>query len=291
MRHVPVTWHSLAPMRTVGAALNARVSDAAAREGSWRDPGHLRPRHGCAFVGCKRGRVPGGVSVASSIMVELVGKHTILAVIVGSRAYGLSGPGSDYDRRGVYAAPTRAFWRLDKPPTHLDGPAEEQFSWELERFCTLALQANPTVLEVLWSPLIETITADGEQLLAARRAFLSRRVADTYGNYARDQLDRVAARRTRTGQTNHKQAMHMIRLLLAGAHVLRAGEVLVDVGHLRDRLLAVRRGELPWDTVAAWAADLLAELADAAAATHLPEQPDRDAVDRLLTAVRDRNLQ
>jgi hypothetical protein len=224
-------------------------------------------------------------------MVELVGKHTILAVIVGSRAYGLSGPGSDYDRRGVYAAPTRAFWRLDKPPTHLDGPAEEQFSWELERFCTLALQANPTVLEVLWSPLIETITADGEQLLAARRAFLSRRVADTYGNYARDQLDRVAARRTRTGQTNHKQAMHMIRLLLAGAHVLRTGEVLVDVGHLRDRLLAVRRGELPWDTVAAWAADLLAELADAAAATHLPEQPDRDAVDRLLTAVRDRNLQ
>ena len=69
--------------------------------------------------------------------------------------------------------PRRLFWRLDKPPTHLDGPAEEQFSWEIERFCTLALQANPTVLEVLWSPLVEQITADGEQLLAARRAFLS----------------------------------------------------------------------------------------------------------------------
>src|SRR5438034_2665489 len=143
----------------------------------------------------------------------------------------------------------------------------EQFSWELERLCTLALQANPTVLEVLWSPLIETITADGEQLLAARRAFLSRRVADTYGNYARDQLDRVAARRERTGQTNHKQAMHMIRLLLAGAHVLRTGEVLVDVGQLRDRLLAVRCGELAWNEVAGWAAELLAELADAAAST------------------------
>ncbi|WP_328418635.1 nucleotidyltransferase domain-containing protein [Micromonospora sp. NBC_00389] len=223
-------------------------------------------------------------------MIELVERHTVLAVVVGSRAYGLHGPGSDYDRRGVYAAPTRAFWHLDKPPTHVDGPAAEQFSWEFERFCVLALQGNPTVLEVLWSPLVETITEDGERLLAARRAFLSRRVAETYGSYARDQLKRVAARRERTGETNHKQAMHMIRLLVAGAHVLRTGEVLVDVRHLRDRLLAVRRGELPWDVVGAWAADLLADLTDADANTALPVQPDREAVDRLLTAVRERNL-
>ncbi|MFF5179991.1 DNA polymerase beta superfamily protein [Micromonospora sp. NPDC000316] len=223
-------------------------------------------------------------------MSDLVERRTVLAVVVGSRAYGLHGPDSDYDRRGVYAAPTRAFWHLDKPPTHLDGPAVEQFSWEFERFCVLALQGNPTVLEVLWSPLIETITADGEELLAARRAFLSRRVAETYGGYARDQLNRVAARRERTGETNHKQAMHMIRLLVAGAHVLRTGEVLVDVRHLRDRLLAVRRGELEWDAVTAWAADLFAELADAAATTALPVQPDREAVDRLLVAVRERNL-
>jgi hypothetical protein len=223
-------------------------------------------------------------------VTDLVGRHTILAVVVGSRAYGLDGPGSDHDRRGVYAAPTRAFWRLGKPPTHLDGPAAEQFSWELERFCVLALQANPTVLEVLWSPLVETVTADGRELLATRRAFLSRRVAETYGNYARDQLARVTARRERTGETNHKQAMHMIRLLLAGAHVLRTGEILVDVRHLRDRLLAVRRGDVPWPEVTSWAADLLADLGAAAAATGLPHEPDRDAVDELLTGVRERNL-
>ncbi|MFI7080077.1 DNA polymerase beta superfamily protein [Micromonospora sp. NPDC049903] len=223
-------------------------------------------------------------------MIDLVARHTALAVVVGSRAYGLHGPDSDHDRRGVFVAPTRAFWQLDKPPTHLDGPAEEQFSWEIERFCVLALQGNPTVLEVLWSPLIEAITVDGEALLATRRAFLSRRVAQTYGNYARDQLDRVTARRERTGTTNHKQAMHMIRLLVAGAHVLRTGEVLVDVRHLREELLAVRRGDRAWESVTAWAADLQAALADAAVATALPEQPDRTAVDRLLTAIRERNL-
>ncbi|GID28083.1 hypothetical protein Abr02nite_30660 [Paractinoplanes brasiliensis] len=75
-------------------------------------------------------------------------EHTVLAVVVGSRAYGLSGPGSDHDRRGVSVAPTRSFWSLDKPVTHFDGPLDEQF-------CTLALQDNPTVLEVLWSPIVE----------------------------------------------------------------------------------------------------------------------------------------
>jgi len=223
-------------------------------------------------------------------VTDLVTDHTILAVVVGSRAYGLAGPGSDHDRRGVYAAPTPLFWHLDKPPTHLEGPAEEQFSWELERFCTLALQANPTVLEVLWSPLITHRTPDGEQLLATRQAFLSRKLADTYGAYARDQLKRVASRRERTGATNHKQAMHMIRLLLAGAHVLRTGEILVDVTPLRDRLLAVKHGDVPWASVAGWADELLADLAAAEHATTLPAEPDRAAVDELLRAVRERGL-
>lgn len=223
-------------------------------------------------------------------MIELVERHTILAVVVGSRAYGLAGPGSDHDRRGVFAAPTRAFWRLDKPPTHLDGPLDEQFSWEIERFCTLALQANPTVLEVLWSPLVERITPDGEELIAVRSAFLSAKVAESYGGYARDQLNRVAARRERTGETNFKQAMHMIRLLLAGAHVLRTGQILVDVSGRREQLLAIRRGEVPWPELTAWTDELLADLASATAATALPADPDRETIDQLLARVRERGL-
>ena len=219
--------------------------------------------------------------------MNLVEDHTILSVVVGSRAYGLAGPASDHDRRGVYAAPTALFWPLDKPPTHLDGPLDEQFSWEVERFCTLALQANPTVLEVLWSPVVERLTDDGRRLVAARRAFLSTRVADTYGNYARDQLHRVEARRRRTGETNHKQAMHMIRLLLAGAHVLRTGEVLVDVSAHRDRLLAVRAGEAPYED---WARTLLVDLAAATAETRLPARPDRETIDALLIGIRERGL-
>ncbi|GAA2557601.1 nucleotidyltransferase domain-containing protein [Winogradskya consettensis] len=216
--------------------------------------------------------------------------HTILAVVVGSRAYGLEGPASDHDRRGVYAAPTRDFWQLDKPPTHLDGPRDEQFTWEIERFCTLALQANPTVLEVLWSPLTEQITTDGQALLRVRTAFLSRHLAHTYGAYARDQLKRVAARREHTGETNGKQAMHMLRLLMAGAHVLRTGDVLLDVRAHRDRLLAVKTGGTDWPSVVSWSDDLFADLDEAHRTTTLPAEPDRTSVNELLHGVRERNL-
>src|SRR4051794_29103768 len=94
---------------------------------------------------------------------------TVLSVVTGSRAYGLDDERSDVDRRGVFVPPTPLFWRLDKPPTHVDGPMPEQFSWEIERFCVLAMRANPTVLECLWSPIVEHVTPVGDDLLAIRR--------------------------------------------------------------------------------------------------------------------------
>jgi hypothetical protein len=218
--------------------------------------------------------------------LTIVAKHTIYSAVVGSRAYGLAGPASDTDRRGVYQTPTEAFWPLDKPPSHVEGPLPEQFSWEVERACTLALQANPTVWECLSSPLVEHVTDAGRALLDLRPAFLSRRAARTYGDYARDQLNKLISVRSRTGEVRWKQAMHMARLLRAGAHVLRTGEVLVDVSALRDELLAIRRGEMSWDDFQALAAALSADLDAAAAATRLPEEPDRAAVDRFLVALR-----
>ncbi|GAB4057990.1 nucleotidyltransferase domain-containing protein [Catellatospora paridis] len=221
---------------------------------------------------------------------RLVTEHSILSVVVGSRAYGLAGPASDTDRRGVFVAPTRLFWGLDKPPTHVDGPAEEQFSWEVERLCTLALTANPTVLECLWSPLVELRTPTGERLLAVRGAFLSSRAAETYGRYAADQFAKLRAHRERTGDVRWKQAMHMLRLLRAGAHVLRTGEVLVDVSDERDLLLSVKRGEVPFTEVSALAEARSADLAKAAADTVLPAGPDRAAVEKFLLGVREDGL-
>ncbi|GIH27681.1 nucleotidyltransferase [Acrocarpospora phusangensis] len=211
--------------------------------------------------------------------MDLITDHTVLSVVTGSRAYGLETSGSDTDRRGVYAAPTPLFWRLDKPPAHLEGPLPEQFSWELERFVTLALAGNPTVLECLWSPIVEKITPVGTELVALRRAFLSQRVRQSFLEYAAAQFKRLNPE-----SPKWKQAMHMIRLLLSGRHLVLHGEPLVQVGAHRDRLLAVRRGELSWAEVAAWRDDLTAGLGASPCA--LPENPDRAAVEDFLVAVR-----
>ncbi len=211
-------------------------------------------------------------------------QHTILSVVVGSRAYGLDTAESDVDRRGVFVAPTELFWRLDKPPTHLDGPLPEQFSWEVERFCTLALEANPTVLECLWSPLVERITDTGAELRALGPAFLSRKAHRTFLRYAERQFQRAS--RDGDGQVKWKHIMHLLRLLISGRHLVETGEPLLDVTPFRDRLLAVRRGELPWEEITAWREELLAGLDDALARTPLPEAPDRPAVEDFLVSVR-----
>ncbi|MFG1679036.1 DNA polymerase beta superfamily protein [Nonomuraea sp. NPDC049269] len=208
----------------------------------------------------------------------------ILSVVVGSRAYGLDTDDSDTDRRGVFVAPTEDFWRLTKPVTHRDGPLPEQFSWEVERFCGLALNANPTVLECLWSPLTEVLTPEGERLRGLRGAFLSRLAHETFSGYADAQF-----RRLDPAAPKWKQAMHMIRLLLSGLHLVRHGEPLVQMAAYRDRLLAIKRGEVAWAEVAAWRAELTTDLAGAPSV--LPEAPDRESVEKYLMAVRRAHLQ
>ncbi|GAA2276207.1 nucleotidyltransferase domain-containing protein [Actinomadura luteofluorescens] len=226
----------------------------------------------------------------SSGALGLVRDHTILSVVVGSRAYGLATDESDIDRRGVYAAPAPLFWGFAKPPTHLDGPLPEQFSWELERFCELALGANPTVLECLWSPLVERVTPVGEELLALRTAFLSRHAHRTFLRYAEAQFRKLDGDLRNGGAPRWKHVMHMLRLLESGLHLVRHGEPRMEVGDLRDRLLAVRRGEVGWDEVGAWRASLDAAIEEALDRSPLPPEPDRAAVEELLISVRRRSV-
>ncbi|MEU9123083.1 nucleotidyltransferase domain-containing protein [Streptomyces sp. NPDC048506] len=208
----------------------------------------------------------------------LVAEHTVYACVMGSRAFGLATEHSDTDRRGVYLAPTRLFWGFEKPPTHVEGPREEEFSWELERFCQLALRANPTVLECLHSPLVERVDATGRELLALRDAFLSRQIHRTFTGYATGQLRQLRADLRRRGAPRWKQAMHLLRLLTCSRDLLRTGLLTLDVGAERERLLAVRRGEVAWDVVERRMARLSEEAEAAVSGSPLPAEPDRARV-------------
>ncbi|MFE7776658.1 DNA polymerase beta superfamily protein [Streptomyces sp. NPDC057445] len=216
----------------------------------------------------------------------LIRDHSIYSCVMGSRAFGLATEGSDTDRRGVYVAPTPLYWRFEKPPTHVEGPADEQFSWELERFCELALRANPNVLECLHSPLVEHIDDTGRELLALRDAFLSRMAHETFVRYARGQRRKLDADVRQHGVPRWKHAMHLLRLLGTCRDLLRTGRLVLDVGDGRERLLAVKRGEVPWPEVESWMSRLADEADMAATRTPLPAGPDRARVEDFLIRTR-----
>ncbi|MGY3063495.1 putative nucleotidyltransferase [Streptomyces sp. TE3672] len=216
----------------------------------------------------------------------LVRDHTVYSCVMGSRAFGLATEGSDTDRRGVFLAPTPLFWRFEKPPTHVDGPAPEQFSWELERFCELALRANPNVLECLHSPLVEHVDDVGRELLRLRGAFLSRLAHRTFVRYASGQRKKLEADVRQYGAPRWKHAMHLLRLLGTGRDLLRTGELTIEVGAARDDLLAVKRGEVPWEEVERRMNRLMEESEETARNSPLPQEPDRARIEDFLIRTR-----
>jgi hypothetical protein len=80
--------------------------------------------------------------------------------------------------------------------------------------------------------------------------------------------------------------MHLIRLLLSGVGVLKHGFVPLIADRYRDRLLAIRRGDVPWDEVERWRLALHRELDEALESTALPEHPDYQRANDFLIRAR-----
>ncbi|MBI3272629.1 MAG: nucleotidyltransferase domain-containing protein [Planctomycetes bacterium] len=216
----------------------------------------------------------------------------IFRCVIGSRAYGLDEPGSDTDRRGIYLPPAELQWSLFGVPEQLENDDTQECYWELQKFLKLALQANPNVLECLYSPLVELATPLAQELVDRRRAFLSRLVYQTYSGYVMSQFRRLEQDLRTRGSCKWKHVMHLVRLLLSGLTALREGHVPVRVVEHRDRLLAIRRGETTWEDVNVWRLALHREFDAALAGSPLPERPDfAGANDFLVRARRFRALE
>jgi uncharacterized protein len=213
-------------------------------------------------------------------------RHVILRCVIGSRAYGLDHGGSDTDYRGVYLPPAELQWSLFGVPEQLEDEATQETYGELQKFLVLALKANPNVLECLYTPLVEHATPLAEELLAMRQCFLSKLVYQTYNGYVMSQFKKLSGDLRNKGEVKWKHVMHLIRLLLSGVKTLRDGVVPVRVEEHRERLLAIRAGELPWDEVDGWRVRLHEDFDAAFARTALPERPDYAAVNVFLITAR-----
>jgi predicted nucleotidyltransferase len=229
----------------------------------------------------------------------LVLGNVILQGVVGSTAYGLAREGSDVDRLGIYVAPTREFLGLN-PPTHRRATKvwhePDLTLHEVGKFCSLALQCNPTILELLWLvgdefhwEAYEVATTYGIRLVHMRRDFLSRqRVRDAYFNYATQQFDRLKNRsRFPDVPVNRiaKHARHLRRLLNQGLQLYETATMTVQVSNPEAYFTfgeRVAAGDL------GLAESLILDFEEMfnEAKSPLPETPSESSVDNFLVTTR-----
>lgn len=212
--------------------------------------------------------------------------RVIFQCIIGSQAYGLADGESDIDRRGFYLPPADLHWSLYGVPEQLECYETQESYWEVQKFLVLALKANPNVLECLYSPLVEKATPLAEELLGIREIFLSRMVYQTYNGYVMSQFKKMQADIRNQGQVKWKHVMHLIRLLISGIHVLREGFVPVRVDEHREQLLAIKKGEVPWEDTEKWRLSLHRDFDQALEQTKLPERPDYERANAYLVKAR-----
>jgi uncharacterized protein len=238
----------------------------------------------------------------------------IFETVHGSQAYGLARVGSDVDVKGVVIGPPSWYLGFAGGPEQLD-LSPDHVRYELRKFVRLAVAANPTVLELLWTAASHhrTVTPAGRQLLDAREQFLSRRVADRFGGYAQGQLTRINTHRSwlldpptehdprwrhyQTWRANRnparselearfgydtKHAMHLIRIQRMAVEIVATGEVIVERRD-RDELLAIRDGAWTYDELLVHAADLATQIKRATTTSPLPAEPNEPALDTLCT--------
>ena len=120
----------------------------------------------------------------------------IFETVHGSTAYGLARRDSDIDLKGVVVGPRRWYFGIDVPPEQIELSADH-VRYEIRKFFRLAADANPTVLELLFTKEEHhrAVSDSGRLLLEHRDAFLSKRIAERFGGYALSQLKRIRTHR------------------------------------------------------------------------------------------------
>lgn len=117
--------------------------------------------------------------------------NLIFKAIVGSQSYGTSTPTSDIDYKGVYMQSTDALISFGYKE-QIDVTKDEVY-YEVRRFLQLLQSANPTVLELLYSPddCIMVKRPVFDLIVQERDKFLTKKCMHSFGGYAVAQIKKA----------------------------------------------------------------------------------------------------
>ncbi|MBP6629139.1 MAG: nucleotidyltransferase domain-containing protein [Kofleriaceae bacterium] len=243
--------------------------------------------------------------VATRVIAEEEQRRPHLVVALsGAHAYGFPSPDSDLDLKAIHAAPTAALLGLEPPADTadrqeiVDGVEIDYTSNELRPALLGLLAGNGNYLERVLAARVVLASPRLPELVALVPGLLSRRYYRHYRGFAWSQRQAF----TDAPAPTAKQLLYVLRTALTGVHLLRTGELRVDLTTTApeygfedvDALIATKRaGErvvLDEPARQAWLPrldGLFALLDQARAASPLPEVPTGVAeVDAWLQATR-----
>lgn len=219
----------------------------------------------------------------------------LFASVSGAHLYGFPSPDSDWDLRGVHVLPLDALVGLVPGEetvqlSHVRAGAEvDLVTHDARKFFALLLRNNGYVLEQLYSPLVVHATPEHAELRRIARGCITRRCVRHYAGFAAGQwrlFENEQPRRV-------KPLLYVYRVLLTGIHLMRTGHVQASLpacnAEMRlpyiDELIARKmagpeHGVLADADVAFHRAEYLRlhdMLVDAAARSHLPDEPTAHA--------------
>ncbi len=227
--------------------------------------------------------------------------NEILRSVVGSGVHGIAIAGTDdHDEMGVYIEPPEYLlgverhredyiWRSQPEGVRSQHGDTDLVLYSLQKYLRLAIKGNPTVMLPLFAPeesLVIT-TPLGEELRALRASFLSQQAVERFLGYMHSQHERMLGQSKRNVPNRPELIDRYGWDVKYGSHALRLahqGFEIASTGHLtlpmptteRERVLAVKRGEVPRDEVSAEISSLEAEVREllATGRTPLPETAD-----------------
>lgn len=267
-----------------------------------------------AWVDCpvhgREARAPfhGGCVLCAWRELPPLPETTILLTEVGSTAHGTGLAGADdLDLMGVFVEEASEVLGLTggrRSEMHRTKPEGirsvagdvDRTMHPLRRFLHLAAGGNPSILMVLWAPVVSE-DGYGADLRVNAEWFVGRHVIPRYRGYMQEQALRLLGLKSRSGHGRRggggreelieahgydtKYAMHCARLGFQGVELLTTGRMELPMGgEPGEWLRRVRRGDVPFDEWWERALYLDANLAAFGEEDSIPPQPARAAIER-----------
>lgn len=228
---------------------------------------------------------------------EWLPERIILEAYAGSKVYGTERRDSDVDLRGVAIPPREYFLGLDNFK-HKRGEDPDRMIHGIHTWARLALQGNPNVLELLWTPdnYFVKMSDAGLRLVANRDLLLAKHVKARYFGYAKGQLTRMT-KLNKNANTNPKRvwmiekygfdlknAAHLVRLMRMCLEILTEETLYVQRYDAKD-LLNILDGKWSYNKIIEEMRRLEHLVDEAMITTKLPTKPDRKKFNDLIIEI------